>query len=460
MKVDHSSPRSDVCIVISQPRAARRVRVGVAMMWAPANLARLVAWFLALMDSTCRAFVWRLARRLPGDSRAPDALPEWWLGDDETPPVAIVTGAGSGIGRATAKRLHTLGARVAVVCATLEEAEETSARIAEEAEAAEAGAGPSSANLTRAVKRMTNRKKLPPPVAFGADLRDGAAVDALVRALDADYRTTPVGAVRCVVHCAGVMRCSFARAKRSGLEETAAVNAVAPARLTRSLLAARADASPRGGTPRLRVVTVGSFTHRAVSAREMRRWVEWVDETRKQSPRSRRDAYVPATAYACSKTAATMFAYALEDATARVSGERNANRRGRRRRRDGARPPPPPSSALADPGLVDTAINREWPPALRLLYVLVARGLGVLAAPEDAAKTVCRACFLPDDPRASGSARRPRASRGEVKKNKSETPPFAYLFGAAGARLAPSRVVADAETREFCVRALERWAKL
>ena len=420
------------------------------MMWAPANLARLVAWFLALLDSTCRAFVWRCARRLPGDLRAPDALPAWWLGEDETPPVAIVTGAGSGIGRATAKRLHALGARVAVVCATLEEAEATSARIVEE-EAAEAGTG--TGLMSGAGSR---RKRSATPVAFGADLRDGAAIDALVQALDADRRTA-ADAVRCVVHCAGVMRCSFSRVPRSGLEETAAVNAVAPALLTRAL-AARGSDAPR--SPPLRVVTVGSFTHRAVSAREMRRWVEWVDETRKQSPRSRRDAYVPATAYACSKTAATMFAYALEDATARVSGERNANRRGRRRRRDGARPPPPPSSALADPGLVDTAINREWPPALRLLYVLVARGLGVLAAPEDAAKTVCRACFLPDDPRASGSARRPRASRGEVKKNKSETPPFAYLFGAAGARLAPSRVVADAETREFCVRALERWAKL
>lgn len=136
------------------------VRAGMAMMWAPANLARLVGWFLALMDSTCRAFVWRRARRLPGDARAPDALPKWWLGERETPPVAIVTGAGSGIGFATAKRLHALGARVAVVCATLAEAEETSARIAEQAEA-EAGAGPGR-ERERAVLHEKKKKRSDP----------------------------------------------------------------------------------------------------------------------------------------------------------------------------------------------------------------------------------------------------------------------------------------------------------
>ena len=128
-----------------------------------ANLARLVGWFLALMDSTCRAFVWRHARRLPGDARAPDALPKWWLGESETPPVAIVTGAGSGIGFATAKRLHALGARVAVVCATLAEAEATSARIAEQAEA-EAGAGPGrDGNAPYGTKKYFQKKRSNPP---------------------------------------------------------------------------------------------------------------------------------------------------------------------------------------------------------------------------------------------------------------------------------------------------------
>ena len=439
-------------------------------MWAPANLARLVAWFLALLDSTCRAFVWRCARRLPGDLRAPDALPAWWLGDDETPPVAIVTGAGSGIGRATAKRLHALGARVAVVCATLEEAEATSARIVEE-EAAEAGTG--TGLMSGAGSR---RKRSATPVAFGADLRDGAAIDALVQALDADRRTA-ADAVRCVVHCAGVMRCSFSRVPRSGLEETAAVNAVAPALLTRAL-AARGSDAPR--SPPLRVVTVGSFTHRAVTAREMRRWIAWVDRTRGSTadgsePAARRaasvaaetpsrattrgeraSAYVPATAYACSKTAATMFTHALredgdaygdanedEDGDGYVTLKRRADRRRARARRLLC-------PVLADPGLVDTEINREWPSALRLLYVVAARWLGLLAAPEDAAATVCRACFLPPD---AGDHAADEARGGNARA-------APYLFGAKGARLAPSRLVADADAREACARALERWAKL
>ena len=411
----------------------RLVRAGMAMMWAPANLARLVGWFLALMDSTCRAFVWRRARRLPGDARAPDALPKWWLGERETPPVAIVTGAGSGIGFATAKRLHALGARVAVVCATLAEAEETSARIAEQAEA-EAGAGPGR-ERERAVLHEKKKKKVQ-PVAFGADLRDGAAIDALAEALDADHRT-PTDAVRCVVHCAGVMRCVFSRVKRSGLEETAAVNAVAPARLTAALAARRRRRrKKKGALPPLRVVTVGSFVHRAVSAREMTRWVRWVDDTRVRKPdeeeedektKTKTKTYVPATAYACSKTAATMLAYEYSVSSRESHGV---------------------CPVLADPGLVDTAINREWPSALRLFYVFAARRLGVLASPEDAAALTCRACFYEYSVAAGGTHSRPPPER------------CAYLFGAAGARLAPSRVVADARARGACVRALERWARL
>jgi NAD(P)-dependent dehydrogenase (short-subunit alcohol dehydrogenase family) len=183
--------------------------------------------------------------------------------------------------------------------------------------------------------------------------------------------------------------------------------------------------------------------HRAVSKREMHRWVEWVDEshdadlahdetetktktkTRRRQKKIGSASYVPATAYACSKTAATMlsFSYASRDAE------------------DAGRCVVCP--VLADPGLVDTAINREWPAALRFFYVRFARRLKLLASPEDAATLVCRACFLdPDSPMARASPHPP------------------YLFGAEGARLAPSRVVADAETRGSCVRAVERWARL
>ena len=290
-----------------------------------------------------------------------------------------------------------------------------------------------SGNALYCTKKKKQRVR---PVAFGADLRDGAAIDALAEALDADHRT-PADAVRCVVHCAGVMRCVFSRVKRSGLEETAAVNAVAPARLTAALAARRRKRrKKKRALPRLRVVTVGSFVHRAVSAREMTRWVRWVDDTRVRKPdeeeedeKTKTKTYVPATAYACSKTAATMLAYEYSVSSRESHGV---------------------CPVLADPGLVDTAINREWPSALRLFYVFAARRLGVLASPEDAAALACRACFYEYSVADDGT------------HTHSRPPPerCAYLFGAAGARLAPSRVVADARARGACVRALERWARL
>ena len=369
-----------------------------------------------MVDSTFRAFVWRRTRRLPGDARAPDALPAWWFEDSETTPTAIVTGAGSGIGYATAERLLELGARVVVVCATLEEAEKTKSRMIE------------SSSVDRASR----------VVPAGVDLRNGDEIDSFVTSLDDRV------SIRCVVHCAGVMRCSRGERTKSGLEETAAVNAVAPKRLTAKLVARRERArkeSSEKNSERMRVVYVGSFVHRAVRIGEMRRWLEEIDRAagrRRDASRPEKtnrrnlfesqknaEAYVPAFYYACSKMAVTVHAYDEARRFARTETSASTEQGG-------------VSFVLFDPGIVDTNINRDWPRALRFVYVSVARFLRVLSTPRRAAEGVVRACFA-------------KVSEGETV--------CAYLYGVCGAPLAPSALVRDEDLRRETRDALERWAR-
>ena len=132
------------------------------------------------------------------------------------------------------------------------------------------------------------------------------------------------------------------------------MNAVAGPRILRGL-----------GVKGIRFVAVGSFTHRATSSARIRRWMAAVHTTNIRPP------LTPAAAYSCSKTAVVAYAW------------------GARRRwgGDGF------TACVADPGLVDTAINREWPAALRGLYLAVARVTGLLTASSTGAAAVLRACF-------------------------------------------------------------------
>ena len=93
----------------------------------------------------------------------------------------------------------------------------------------------------------------------------------------------------------------------------------------------------------------------------------------------------------------------------------------RRLARDRARDPRF-TVAVADPGLVDTAINRHWPPTLRALYVTAARVARLMASPRDGAHAVLHACFLhPNEARAEGGG---------------------YVYGVRGAAMSPARWIA------------------
>ena len=390
-------------------------------MWGLANLARLLGWFAALLYSECLAALARpralpeslpawlvegarrpRAREIPDRARArpdPPPPPPSHPGDDDDGArvSAIVTGARTGIGRELVSLLAARGAHVHVVCRTLAEARETCARVA----ATRPGAS------------------LRP---HGADLSDPRDVDALARSLrarpaharapDPDPDPDPAHAPpRLVAHCAGVMRARCQRTPR-GDDVDAAVNAFAPAALTAALLD-----DPDGDLRR--AVFVGSFTHRATFPGDARRWYSTASSS-SSSTRATTTAGVfedgapsqcPAASYACSKAAVTA----------------HARRLARDRTRD-----PRFTVAIADPGLVDTAINRHWPSTLRAFYVAFARVAGLMASPRDGARAVLHACFLhPDEARAVEGG---------------------YVYGVRGAAVSPARWI---EARTPTARRLE-----
>ena len=152
--------------------------------------------------------------------------------------VCVVTGANSGIGKATAKGLARLGARVVMVCRSPERGHDAQAEIQAVAE--------------RAWPSHTDAVDL-----YIADLGVQEEIFSLGETLRAEYNRLDV-----LVNNAGVLL-GAREETPDGIEKTFAVNHLAPFLLTHLLLPLLKETAGRAGEAR--VVTVSSEAHRSVS---------------------------------------------------------------------------------------------------------------------------------------------------------------------------------------------------
>lgn len=334
-----------------------------------------------------------------------------------------------------------MGLSVVVVCGTVEEAEQTCDLIREKTK-----------------KAKSKRSELIPR---GADLRKGKEVVKLVAGLG-DLE------VRCVVHCAGVFGVSCEK-----FADVIGVNAAAPFLLTELLVERRRGQKNKNNkkyAPPLRLVFVGSFTHRGVTVSQvMRVWESLLTDCGKGgkdlrdkgnkdiSDKNKAARLTPAEVYAFSKLAVTSFAYVFSTRYESVSiGDESLSHNSSRSesRKETEEEHEHVTCAVADPGLVDTKINRGWPFTLRVSYVFVASAVGLLATPTQAARAVCGACFREETVISPKESKEPKEGFGDTRKEKQNC---TYFFGPRGARLEPSPLVLNPEVQKITKQALEHW---
>ena len=184
--------------------------------------------------------------------------------------VCVVTGANSGIGKATATELARLGARVVMVCRDEGRGREAQAEI-------------------RAAARTAHPSREDVVDLCIADLSVLEEVYHLGETLRADHNRLDV-----LVNNAGVFLDSFEETA-DGLEATFAINHLAPFLLTHLVLPRLRETAGRAGEAR--IVTVSSEAHRGVS-------MNFDDLNAEKS-------YNPLQAYARSKLANILFTHEL-----------------------------------------------------------------------------------------------------------------------------------------------------
>ncbi|MEF8815741.1 MAG: SDR family oxidoreductase [Salinibacter sp.] len=184
--------------------------------------------------------------------------------------VCVVTGANSGIGKATAAELARLGARVVMVCRDEGRGREAQAEI-------------------RAAARTAHPSREDVVDLCIADLSVLEEVYRLGETLRADHDRLDV-----LVNNAGVFLDSFEETA-DGLEATFAINHLAPFLLTHLVLPRLRETAGRAGEAR--IITVSSEAHRGVSMN--------FDDL------NARESYNPLQAYARSKLANILFTHEL-----------------------------------------------------------------------------------------------------------------------------------------------------
>jgi len=159
-----------------------------------------------------------------------------------------------------------------------------------------------------------------------------------------------------------------------------------------------------GSSSRCHIVVVSSFTHRCERARDL---LAWLSDCVADAGSGRRRHPASAHAYALSKAGVSCVAAAFAETNCHFKGS-------------SAHAGQHLTLALADPGLVDTQLTRQWPPVLRAVMRSLGIALRLMRPPQQGALAVMAA--LADD---------------EVCDSRLRGTHALYVFGAHGVELRP-----------------------
>jgi hypothetical protein len=237
------------------------------------------------------------------------------------------------------------------------------------------------------------RHQVSPPSSANDDHRSA-------KAEVATHQLPPFGLL---VNCAAVLAGSERRCLAGRLGATLSSNVVGPTALQLCLMPALITGASIAGRPS-RIITIGSFTHMAAnracmdsSLQELRAFASPVRNHASDCGSITTRPFRPAVEYMTSKLLATMAAF-------RVTASIHSARRGHTPAGASVSSsvnscydsPPLLQNHVLDPGAIDTALIREWPPWLATLFRVGLSAMGLLHSPDSAAAAVLTTATSPD----------------------------------------------------------------